>query len=121
MADSLTRFARGLGMARSGDAPGRRREIQALQELRAALDKSGQSYWADRTEEQVLAVSAWVALGEGAREPALKQMRAAPTARTAASSTWRWRTACIRCASCWASSCFETSQPPAALHEFECR
>src|SRR5258705_11289480 len=59
MGDALTRFARGLGMARSGDVAGAKREIQALQELRAALEKSGQSYWTDRTEEQVLAVSAW--------------------------------------------------------------
>ena len=65
MADSLTRFARGLGMARSGDLAGAKREIQALQELRAALEQSGQSYWADRSEEQILAVSAWVALAEG--------------------------------------------------------
>ena len=77
MADSLTRFARGLGMVRSGDLAGAKREIQALQELRAALEKSGQSYWADRSEEQILAVSAWVALAEGTREQAVKLMRAA--------------------------------------------
>jgi hypothetical protein len=40
MADSLIRFARGLGMARSGDLAGARREIQALQDLRSALEKS---------------------------------------------------------------------------------
>ena len=77
MADSLTRFARGLGMVRSGDLAGAKREMQALQELRAALEKSGQSYWADRSEEQILAVSAWVALAEGTREQAVKLMRAA--------------------------------------------
>ena len=76
-ADALTRFTRGLGMARSGDLAGAKREIQALQELRTALEKSGQSYWADRTEEQILAVSAWVAHAEGARDQALKLMRAA--------------------------------------------
>ena len=77
MADSLTRFARGLGMARSGDLAGARREVQALQELRSALEKSSQSYWADRTDEQILAVTAWVAHAEGAREQATKLMRAA--------------------------------------------
>ncbi|OLC32401.1 MAG: hypothetical protein AUH81_16285 [Candidatus Rokubacteria bacterium 13_1_40CM_4_69_5] len=76
-ADSLTRFARGLGMARSGDLAGARRELQAMQELRSALEKSNQSYWADRTEEQMLAVSAWVTYAEGAREQAAKLMRAA--------------------------------------------
>jgi tetratricopeptide (TPR) repeat protein len=77
MADSFVRFTRGLGMARSGDLAGAKSEVQAMQDLRSALEKSGQSYWADRTEEQMLAVSAWIALAEGAREQALKLMRAA--------------------------------------------
>jgi tetratricopeptide (TPR) repeat protein len=75
--DALTHFARGLGMARSGDLAGAKGEIEAIKALRAALEKSNQSYWADRSEEQILAVSAWIALNEGAREQALKFMRAA--------------------------------------------
>ena len=77
MADSFVRFTRGLGMARSGDLAAAKNEVQAMQDLRGALEKSGQSYWADRTEEQMLAVSAWIALAEGAREQAVKLMRAA--------------------------------------------
>ena len=77
MADSLTRFTRGIGMARSGDLAGAKREVAEMQTLRSALEKSSQSYWADRTEEQMLAVSAWVAHAEGARDQALKFMRAA--------------------------------------------
>ncbi|HYS19065.1 MAG TPA: hypothetical protein VET45_19235 [Candidatus Binatia bacterium] len=76
-ADSLVRFTRGLGMARSGDLAGAKREIQAMQDLRTALETSSQSYWADRTEEQMLAVSAWVAFADGMREQAEKLMRAA--------------------------------------------
>jgi tetratricopeptide (TPR) repeat protein len=76
-ADSLVRFTRGLGMARSGDLAGAKREIEAIQALRGTLQKSDQSYWADRSEEQMLAVSAWVALAEGAQDQALKFMRAA--------------------------------------------
>src|SRR5207247_10643422 len=76
-ADSRVRFTRGLGMARRGDLAGAKREIQAMQELRATLEKSNQGYWADRTEEQMLAVSAWVALAEGTRDQALKLVRAA--------------------------------------------
>src|SRR5215472_8389005 len=71
-ADSLTRFARGLGMARSGDLAGAKGEIEAMKAFRAALEKASQSYWADRSEEQILAVSAWVALAEGARDQAVK-------------------------------------------------
>jgi tetratricopeptide (TPR) repeat protein len=77
MADSLTRFARGLGMARSGNLAGAKQEAQALQELRTALEQANQTYWADRTAEQRLAVSAWVAQAEGAREAAVRLMRAA--------------------------------------------
>src|SRR5262249_41977030 len=69
-ADSLVRFTRGLGMARSGNLAGARGEIQAMQELRAALEKSNQGYWADRTEEQMLAVSAWTAQAEGKADAA---------------------------------------------------
>jgi hypothetical protein len=76
-ADSLTRFARGLGMARTGDLTGAKSEIESMKALRAALEKANQSYWADRSEEQILAVSAWVALAEGARDQAVKFMRAA--------------------------------------------
>lgn len=76
-ADAVTRFARGLGMARSGNAAGAKREIGALQELRRALQASGQPYWADRTDEQILAVSAWVAQAEGARDQAAALMRKA--------------------------------------------
>src|SRR5262245_7517768 len=77
MADSLTRFTRGLGMARIGDLAGAKGEIEAMKALRAALEQANQSYWADRSEEQILAVSAWVALAEGARDQAVRLMRAA--------------------------------------------
>ena len=76
-ADSLTRFTRGLGMARTGDLAGARAEIEAIKALRAALEKSNQSYWADRSEEQMLAISAWIALKDGASEQAVKFMRTA--------------------------------------------
>jgi tetratricopeptide (TPR) repeat protein len=77
MADSLTHFTRGLGLARLGDRAAATREIDAMQRLRAAMEKSGDSYWADRTQEQILAVSAWVALSEGATDRAAAVMRQA--------------------------------------------
>ena len=76
-ADSLTRFTRGIGMARSGDAAGAKREIEAMETLRRALQKADQSFWADRTEEQMLAVAAWVAFAEGNKAQAEKLMRTA--------------------------------------------
>lgn len=77
MAESLSRFTRGLGMARTGDYAGAKAEVAAMQKLRAALEKSNNGYWADRTEEQMLSVLAWVALGEGNKEQAEKFMRTA--------------------------------------------
>src|SRR4029077_821239 len=75
--ESLTRFTRGFGMARMGDLAGAKIEVEAMQVLRAKLEKSDNSYWADRTEEQMLAVLAWVALAEGDKGKAEEFMRAA--------------------------------------------
>jgi tetratricopeptide (TPR) repeat protein len=76
-ADALTRFARGLGEARSGNTKAARLEIAALQSLQSMLTKSGERYWADRTEEQILAISAWVALAERTPGKAVALMRQA--------------------------------------------
>ena len=76
-ADSLTHFTRGLGLARLGDRAGATREIDAMQRLRLAMEKSGESYWAERTADQIAAVSAWVALSNGARDKAIELMRRA--------------------------------------------
>jgi hypothetical protein len=50
-ADSLPRFARGLGMARSGNPAGARKEIDAIRILRLELEKTKDSYWVARCEE----------------------------------------------------------------------
>jgi tetratricopeptide (TPR) repeat protein len=76
-ADSLTHFTRGFGLARLGDRAGARREIDAMQRLRTAMAKAGDTYWADRTQEQILAVSAWVALSEDSKDQAVTLMRQA--------------------------------------------
>jgi tetratricopeptide (TPR) repeat protein len=77
VADSLIRFTRGLGMARSGDIAGAKSEIEAIQGIQKALLKAKDAYWAARSQEQILAVSAWVAHAEGSREQALQLMRSA--------------------------------------------
>jgi hypothetical protein len=76
-ADALTRFTRGLGLARSGKPGEAAQEIAALRALEAALDKARERYWADRTREQILAVSAWISLADGKREEAITLMRRA--------------------------------------------
>ncbi len=119
MADSLVRFTRGLGMARSGNFARAKREVQAMQDLRAALEKSNQSYWGDRTEEQMLAVSAWVAQAEGQREQALKLMRAAADGEDASVKHVAMENRLYPMRELLGELLLEQGQAPAALREFE--
>jgi tetratricopeptide (TPR) repeat protein len=117
--DSLIRFTRGLGMARSGDVAGAKAEIEAIKALRAALEKSNQSYWADRSEEQMLAISAWIALKEGAPEQALKFMRAAADGEDGSVKHVAMENRLYPLRELYAELLLETGQPAAASKEFE--
>jgi len=117
--DSLTRFTRGLGMARTGDLAGAKAEIEAIKALRAALEKSNQSYWADRSEEQILAISAWVALKEGARDQALKFMRAAADGEDGSVKHVAMENRLYPLRELYGELLLETGQPAAASKEFE--
>jgi len=118
-ADSLTRFTRGLGMARTGDLAGAKAEIEAIKALRAALEKSNQSYWADRSEEQILAISAWVALKEGARDQAVRLMRAAADGEDGSVKHVAMENRLYPLRELFAELLLETGQPAPALSEFE--
>jgi hypothetical protein len=74
---ALTLFARGLGLARSGEAAAAQAEAARLVALRDALREQKNTYWANQVEVQRLGVSAWTALARGEREEALAAMRAA--------------------------------------------
>jgi tetratricopeptide (TPR) repeat protein len=76
-AEAITYFARAMGSARSGDLAAASSEVDKLQELRGALEKASQSYWASQVEVQMLAASAWIAQAKGEKDLALKLMRAA--------------------------------------------
>jgi hypothetical protein len=117
--DSLIRFTRGLGMARTGDLAGAKAEIEAIKALRAALEKSNQSYWADRSEEQMLAISAWVALKEGAPDQALRFMRAAADGEDGSVKHVAMENRLYPLRELFAELLLETGQPAAALSEFE--
>lgn len=118
-ADSLTHFARGLGMARSDDLAGARAEIDAIKALRAALEKSNQSYWADRSEEQMLAISAWIALKEGAPEQAVKFMRAAADGEDGSIKHVAMENRLYPLRELLAELLLVSGQPAAALGEYE--
>jgi hypothetical protein len=70
-------FARGLGVARSGEVEAANKDVARLQELRDALGAAKLGYWQEQVEIQHQVVSAWVALAQGERDEALQLMRAA--------------------------------------------
>jgi len=77
VAETLTRFARALGAARSGGVAAALTEIDKLRAVRAAFDGAHQVYWTGQTELLILAAQAWVAQAQGHRPEAHKLMRAA--------------------------------------------
>ena len=118
-ADAITRFARGLGMARGGDVAGAKREVEAMRVLRDALAQANQSYWAERTDEQIYAVSAWIAHAEGARDQALKLMRAAADGEDASVKHVAMENRLYPMRELLAELLMEMKQAGAALREFE--
>jgi tetratricopeptide (TPR) repeat protein len=117
-ADSIVHFARGLGMARSGDLGGAKAEIDAIKALRVVLEKAGLSYWADRSEEQVLAISAWGALVGGDRDQAIKFMRAAADGEDGSVKNVSMENRLYPLRELLGELLLELGQPRAALDEF---
>ena len=74
---AITRFARGLGAARSGDTDAARKEAAELDVLHKSLLAAKNAYWATEVEIQRLAVAGWIASAQGRQDDALKLMRAA--------------------------------------------
>jgi tetratricopeptide (TPR) repeat protein len=70
-AEAITHFARGLGAARTGNLAGARAATAALSGIETTLP-AGQAYWARLVKAQRLAVEAWIALGEGKRDDAVR-------------------------------------------------
>lgn len=73
--EAVTRFARGLGAARLGDADAARAEIEAMAGLRDELREMGDDYWATVVEAQRLAAEAWAVHAVGDSEEALRLAR----------------------------------------------
>ncbi len=77
VADGVTYFARGMGAARNGDIANAKKEIAQLQSIKQGLLEAKDDYWADQTDIQIAAVSAWVAYAQGNKMEAVKLMRSA--------------------------------------------
>jgi len=75
--EAMTYFARGLAAAHLGDLANARASCNALANIRERLAKSNETYWAQQTEIQQRAVSAWTSLAEGHNDEALQEMKSA--------------------------------------------
>ena len=75
-AESIVVFARGLGAARGGNVAGAKTELAKLEKLRDAMTAAKNTYWAEQSEIQRLAVGGWIARAEGRNDEALKLLRA---------------------------------------------
>jgi len=77
--EAITRFARALGAARSGDTAATRAEVVALAEIENAEATAGgaHAYWAGQVTIERLAATAWVARAAGDTAEAIRQATAA--------------------------------------------
>ncbi len=76
-APALTRLARGLGSARTGNPDGAAREAAALAGIRDSLRAQGNEYWSGEAEIARMLVAGWAELARGNRDEALRLVRAA--------------------------------------------
>ncbi|MEK6323095.1 MAG: hypothetical protein AABN33_15595 [Acidobacteriota bacterium] len=76
-AEAITRFARAIGSARSGDPASAHKEAERLEALRKMLIASKDPYWPTQVEILKIAAEAWIARAESRNEDALRIMRSA--------------------------------------------
>jgi tetratricopeptide (TPR) repeat protein len=81
--DALTRFARALGAARSGNPDAARADVAELRALADKLTAMKDTYWAGQVDIQHQIASAWIAFAENRRTEAIEQLRKAVDAEDA--------------------------------------
>jgi len=118
-ARAIIYFARALGGARSGDLAAAQTDIGKLQELKAALEKASQPYWAGQVGVQILAAQAWLAHGQGDRTEAVKLMRAAADLEDSSEKHVAMENRLYPMRELLADLLMEQNQPAAALPEYE--
>jgi tetratricopeptide (TPR) repeat protein len=117
--EATTYFARSVGEARSGDLAAARQDAAQLQTLQAALAAANNAYWAAEVEVQRLAATAWIALGEGKGEEALRLMRAAADLEDRSEKHIVTPGRIVPARELLGDMLLEQKQPAAALAEFE--
>ena len=76
-AEALVHYARAIGAARAGDAAGARRSAEKIASIRSALPASRDYDWSGSITVQIETANALIRFAEGAKEEALKLLRAA--------------------------------------------
>jgi hypothetical protein len=77
VAEAITRYARAVGAARSGDTQAAQADIERLGVIRATLEKANQGYWAQQVEVQLVSAQGWLTQAQGDKAGALRLARAA--------------------------------------------
>ena len=117
--ESITYFARSVGAARSGDLASARKDAEQLETLHTALLAAKNGYWATEVEVQQITAAAWIDLGDGRPEPALKSMRAAADLEDRSEKHIVTPARIVPARELLGEMLLELKQPERALKEFE--
>jgi hypothetical protein len=118
-AESITWFARGIGAARSGNVADARKSLARIEALRDTLAAAKNTYWAQQSEIQRLAVAGWIARAEGKNEQAVALMRQAADREDATEKHPVTPGALFPAREMLANLLLDLGQPGPALAEFE--
>ena len=118
-AESILWFARGVGAARGGNVEGAKRNLARLEALRDSMKAAKNTYWAEQTEIQRLAVAGWIARAEGRNDEALALLRKAADAEGATEKHPVTPGSIQPAREMLAELLLELGQPAKALAEFE--
>ena len=117
--EAMTRFARALGAARSGDPAAAQQEVDQIAQLRDALKGAKNEYWATEVEVMRLAGAAWTALARGQDSQALDLMRQAADMEDKSEKHIVTPGRIVPARELLGDMLLEVKRPAAALQEFE--
>jgi Tfp pilus assembly protein PilF len=115
-AEANNAFARGIGAAMSGDAPGARSQAARLQQLRAATKEP---YWVEEIGIQAEVVSGLALCAEGKRAECTNTLRAAATREDATEKNVVTPGRLVPAREMLANMTLESGDAAAALRDFE--
>jgi tetratricopeptide (TPR) repeat protein len=116
---ALALYARGIGAARSGDAPGAEQAAAALAERQKALEAAGNTYWAREVEIQQRAVTGLAAIAAKRTDVGLGMLRVAADLEDGNEKHIVTPGRIMPARELLADMLLEAGQPAAALKEYE--